>query len=161
MRYPNFADSPVPSLVRTSLALALILCVSNQATAEPDWGTESFVDSNEYCVPRGSAGQTIGGGTFQGWRPGSATVAGNPSSVYSSFPLEQRAFSPGPVARLNNVFIRESFYGSSPTNFGQLYGTGYGPNFFGNFGNAYGVGESRNYFGNYGVGYGLGESRKF
>jgi hypothetical protein len=161
MRYPNFADSSMPTSVRTSFALALILCVGQHALAESDWGTGSSLDSNEYRVPRGAAGQTSDGGALHGWQPDSALRAANTSSIYSSFPVERRAYSPGSVARLTNVFIRESFYGSSPTNFGQLYGTGYGPNFFGNFGNAYGGGESRNYFGNYGVGYGLGESRKY
>ena len=56
---------------------------------------------------------------------------------------------------------RELFFGSKPLNFGEGYGTGFGPSYFGNFGNAYGTGESRSYFGNYGIGYGVGESRKY
>ncbi len=151
----------MPSLIRASLALALILGVGKSALAGSDWGTDPSVDSNEFRVPRGSAGQTDGSDTLSGWPPGSVTIAGKASSESLSFPLERRAYAPGPTARMTNIFIRESFYGSSPTNFGQIYGTGYGPNFFGNFGNAYGVGESRNYFGNYGIGYGLGESRKY
>jgi len=142
-------------------ALVFLLCAGSEGFAQYEDVADGYVDSNLYRVPPGSAGQTNGGSALQGWRAGPTPGTGAWYARSSAFPLERRAFPPSSIATMNNVFIRESFYGSSPRNFGQLYGTGYSPNFFGNFGNAYGVGESRNYFGNYGIGYGLGESRKY
>lgn len=151
----------MPIVLWIMLGLALLSGWGKPALAAADWGTDPYVDSNQYSTPRGSAGSSSGGSPLPGWRAGATSFSGTPSTGFSKFSLERKAFPPSSFATQNNAFIRESFYGSSPMNFGQLYGTGYGPNFFGNFGNAYGVGESRNYFGNYGVGYGLGESRKY
>lgn len=143
------------------LAFALLLCAGREGFAQLEGAAGGYVDSNLYRVPPGSAGQTNTGSTLESRQAETRLDTGRWYSRSSQFPLERRAYPPSPYAEMNNPFIRESFYGSSPRNFGQLYGTGYTPNFFGNFGNGYGIGESRNYFGNYGIGYGFGESRKY
>ena len=45
--------------------------------------------------------------------------------------------------------------------YGQGYGTGYSPNYFGVFGQGYGIGYGKNYFGNPGQQYGTGYSPKY
>lgn len=50
---------------------------------------------------------------------------------------------------------------SRPKTFGQHYGTGYTPNYFGAFGQGYGIGYGHNYFGNPGQQYGTGYGPKY
>lgn len=162
-----------PRRVSTSLrfgALAFLLfSVGSEellAQSPLSWGDEGTVDSNYYrpahggSARRGQGGGVVASpGTASSYLLGSSDRAnGHPETsaeLGSWYRLPPRTF------RQQDGLGSQSFFGSRPLNYGQMYGTEFGPSYFGNFGNAYGAGESRSYFGNYGIGYGFGEGRKF
>jgi len=124
------------------------------AADETSWDDEGIADSNLYEVPRQQAFRQPGRSTVE------ATVSRAPK-IGADVPYRPWYHLPPPTFAQRDLLGSELFFGSRPLNFGQAYGTGFGPSYFGNFGNGYGTGESRSYFGNYGIGYGLGESRKY
>jgi len=145
-------------------ALAVFGCAEVFAQSEYGWNEDGIVDSNHYQVPRSMSRNLAGRSPFRATANSAGSEdsglrrhsdLGTSGTTREWFRLPPRTFYQ------RDLLGSAGFYGSTPLNYGQGYGTGFGPNYFGNFGNGYGTGESRSYFGNYGIGYGVGASRKY
>jgi hypothetical protein len=102
---------------------------------------------------------------------GSNSLLAKPGSISGYPPAYQRSLSAAATPVRPYVGVRPAAPIVVPGNsvrgdpraytYGQHYGTGYSPNYFGAFGQGYGIGYSRSYFGNPGQQYGTGFSPKY
>jgi hypothetical protein len=144
--------------MRGATIAVLILMSSASASLAQSWEME---DSNHYS--RGTS--SLGADSYSGsngraesstrWASRTLTAAG-PQMGSTARTIDGRAnpgFRESPAWNLDRA--------SAPKTFGQHYGTGFTPNYFGAFGQGYGIGYGHNYFGNPGQLYGTGYGPKY